>query len=191
MLKLILGFGMAAALPVASLAASPAKTVEAVVVEGSGSHIGTVLLHEAPSGVLMVLKIKGMSPGWHGMHFHQTGDCTDGFKKAGGHILRTRDAHGAHDGHDGSSHSAGHLASGLLNEKTNDAGALPNIYVSSDGTAAVEILTTFVSFGGQGDRPALLDADGSSLIIHEGPEDQTGTKDTVGKRSACAAIRGK
>jgi Cu-Zn family superoxide dismutase len=164
----------------------PADGVEAAVVKADGTAIGTVRVREAPTGVLMVIETKGLVPGWHGMHFHQTGECSDGFKKAGGHILNTAAAD--HD-HGGASATAPHLASGLLNDKANDAGALPNIHVAEDRTAAAEMLSTFVSMDGREGRPALLDGDGASLIIHEGPEDHTGSSDTVGKRVACAAIK--
>jgi Cu-Zn family superoxide dismutase len=189
MFRLILSVGMAAAIPVSALMAQVTRQVHAAVIDADGKRLGTAHLREGPTGVLMVLEVNGLSPGWHGMHFHQTGDCSAGFKNAGGHILRAASGHGDHAGHGGNAHAGGHLASGLLNEQTNDAGALPNIYVAPDRTASVETHTTFVSFHGRDGRPPLLDADGSSLIIHEGPEDQTGAKDTVGKRVACAAIR--
>jgi Cu-Zn family superoxide dismutase len=168
--------------------AAPVLEAEGRLVDVAGVEIGKVRLHEAPTGVLMIIEAKGLAPGWHGMHFHQTGSCTEGFKNAGGHIL-TGAAAGP-DHHHRAAHSAGseHLSSGLLNEKANDAGALPNLYAHGDGTALAEILSTFVSLGGRDERPALLDADGVSIIIHEGPEDQTGAKDTVGRRIVCAAI---
>lgn len=163
-------------------------SAEAVLLNLRGASIGNVRLHEAPKGVLMVLDAKGLAPGWHGMHFHETGDCSHQFKKAGGHILASvANPDHAHE-HPSSAAGNAHLASGLLNEDTNDAGALPNIYVSEEASVTVELFTPFVSLWGRDGRPALLDSDGASLIIHEGPEDQTGASDTVGKRVACAAI---
>lgn len=165
---------------------------QAALVDAKGTVIGNVRLFEGPSGVLLVLTARGMKPGWHGAHFHEVGDCSKGFQNAGGHILRPapgQSGHGPGHGHGPGSHGAGQLAFGLLNEKTNDAGALPNIHVARDGTVAVELYSMFVSLHGRGGRPALRDSNGSSLIIHEGPEDQTGVAPTVGGRAACAAIR--
>lgn len=199
MLNTLLYLGGLVLLPSASAGSDQAHhrnaqketSVDAVLVNLNGARVGKVRLHEAPKGVLMVLQAKGLAPGWHGMHFHQTGDCSAGFQNAGGHILSAAERNrGTGHSHD-HAHSSGasHLVGGLLNEGSNDAGALPNIFVTDDGLAAAEIFTSFVSLWGRDGRPALLDADGASLIIHEGPEDQTGASDTVGKRVACAVIR--
>lgn len=188
MRKLILLVATAGLLPLTGAAAQAVKAVQAPVVRSDGRVMGQVRLSEGPTGVLVVVTARGLKPGWHGAHFHEAGDCSNGFKKAGGHILRG--SSGGHaDGHGATAHGAGHPEYGLLNEKTNDAGALPNIYVGRDGTGAAEIYTTFVSLRGRGGRPALLDRNGSSLIIHEGPEDQNGIAATVGNRAACAAIK--
>jgi Cu-Zn family superoxide dismutase len=169
--------------------AAPPMEAEGVLVDLTGARIGSVRLHEAPKGVLMTIEAKGLAPGWHGMHFHQTGSCADGFKNAGGHILAGAAAGGSgHDHHDGGPAGPAHLASGLLSERSNDAGALPNLHATSDGSAAAEVFSTFVSLTGRDGRPALLDRDGVSVIVHEGPEDQTGATDTVGRRIACAAV---
>jgi Cu-Zn family superoxide dismutase len=174
---------------VAGAAAASRIEAQGALVDPTGARIGAVHLHEAPKGVLMTIEAKGLTPGWHGMHFHQTGSCTDGFKNAGGHILAAAAAGGSeHQHHDAHSGGSAHLASGLLSEKSNDAGALPNLYATSDGTAVAEVFSTFVSLTGRDGRPALLDRDGVSVIIHEGPEDQTGATDTVGRRIACAAV---
>ncbi len=184
----ILMMATAGLLPLTSAGAQSVKPSQAAVVDGKGKAIGSVRLHEGPTGVLLVLNVRGMKPGWHGAHFHEVGDCSNGFKNAGGHILRASSGRGG-AGHGEGAHGAGHLAFGLLNEKTNDAGALPNIHVAADGTAAVELYTTFVSLRSRGRRPALRDPNGSSLIIHAGPEDQAGVAATVGDRVACAAIK--
>jgi Cu/Zn superoxide dismutase len=73
------------------------------------------------------------------MHFHEKADCSDAaFKNAGGHV-----------------HAKTPVTHGLLNTDANDAGDLPNLYVSADGTATVELYSTLVSMKGEGGRPAL------------------------------------
>ena len=70
-----------------------------------------------------------------------------------------------------------------------DAGDLPNLYVAADGTAMAEFFTTSVSLAGAGDLPALLDADGSAVIIHELPDDhRTQPIGGAGGRIACGII---
>ena len=51
-----------------------------------------------------------------------------------------------------------------------DNGDLPNLFAAADGTAKAEFFTTLVSVSG-GEMPALLDEDGSAVIIHENPDD--------------------
>jgi superoxide dismutase, Cu-Zn family len=115
-----------------------------------------------------------LPPGWHGMHFHEKGDCSDpGFKNAGAHV-----------------HTKTPVVHGLLNSDENDSGDLPNLYVAPDGTATVELYSTFVSLKGEGGRPALLDADGSALVVHASPDDYKSQPiGGAGARIACAVIQ--
>ncbi|MEG9435130.1 superoxide dismutase family protein [Edaphobacter sp. HDX4] len=123
-----------------------------------GASIGEVTVTRAPNGVLLRIETKGLPPGWHGMHFHERGDCSDsGFKNAGAHV-----------------HAKTPVVHGLLNADENGSGDLPNLYVAADGTATVEFDSSFVSMKGEGDRQALLDADGSALVVHTSPDDYKG-----------------
>ncbi|MGY8607045.1 superoxide dismutase family protein [Gluconobacter cerinus] len=71
----------------------------------------------------------------------------------------------------------------------NDSGDLPDIYASSDGTAKVEVYSTFVSLKGHDGLPALLDADGSSLVIHASADDyQSQPIGGSGLRVICGVI---
>ncbi|AEU36659.1 superoxide dismutase[Cu-Zn] [Granulicella mallensis] len=141
---------------------------------GSGSVLGKVTVTGTPRGVLLRIEAKGLTPGWHGMHFHEKGDCGDAmFKGAGAHV-----------------HAKTPVVHGLLNADANDAGDLPNLFVAADGTATVELYSTLVTLKGGDERPALLDADGSSLIIHANPDDyQSQPIGGAGGRVACAVIR--
>src|SRR5215472_17990183 len=121
----------------------------------NGQVIGQVTLAAAPNGVILRVEAKGLAPGWHGMHFHEKADCsTPGFKTAGGHI-----------------HAKTPVVHGMLNADFNDAGDLPNLYVNADGSATVELYSTLVTLNGSAARPALLDANGSALVIHANPDD--------------------
>lgn len=138
-----------------------------------GTAIGKVSVEEGAHGVLLRVTAQGLPPGWHGIHFHEKGTCSDtGFKASGSHV-----------------HTQKPIIHGLLNPQANDDGDLPNVYVASDGTLNAELFTSFVSLGGGGKRPALRDADGSALVIHANPDDYKSQPiGGAGDRIACAII---
>ncbi len=158
----------------AALAQTPDKTLSAKVVGPNAKDLGTMTLTDAPKGVLLRLELKGLPPGWHGMHFHEKGDCSDDkFMNAGAHV-----------------HAVTPVVHGFLKEDATDSGDLPNLYVAADGTATAELYSTYVSFKGEGGRPSLLDGDGSALIIHVNPDDYTTQPiGGAGARIACAVIK--
>lgn len=136
--------------------------------------IGTISVKETASGVLLRIDARGLPAGWHGMHFHEKGDCSDAaFKAAGAHV-----------------HSVKPVVHGFMVEGANDAGDLPNLYVDVKGKAVVELHSTLASLKGADGRPALLDTDGSALVIHANPDDYTTQPiGGAGDRIACAVIR--
>ena len=76
---------------------------------------------------------------------------------------------------------------GLRHPDGPDNGDLPNLYVAGDGTARADFYTTCVAV--QDGEPALLDADGSAVIIHENPDDHmTPPVGGAGGRIACGII---
>jgi superoxide dismutase, Cu-Zn family len=139
-----------------------------------GRVIGQVTVTAAPNGVVLRVQATGLAPGWHGMHFHEKADCSDpAFKGAGGHI-----------------HAKTPVVHGMLNAGFNDAGDLPNLYVNADGSVTVELYSTLLTLNRSGARPALLDADGSALVIHANPDDYKSQPiGGAGERIACAPIR--
>ena len=62
--------------------------------------------------------------------------------------------------------------------------------MGADGTANAEAFSALVSLGAGSDRPNLLDADGSALVIHASPDDHiTQPIGGAGARVGCAVIR--
>lgn len=157
-----------------SAAAADAPSATATLKAGDGKDLGTATLTQAPHGVLLRLELKGLTPGWHGLHFHEKGDCgTPDFKSAGAHV-----------------HSTASVVHGLLNPAGNDNGDLPNLFADDDGSATAEIYSPLVSLDGAGGRPALLDADGSAIVIHASPDDhQTQPIGGAGARIACGVVK--
>ena len=143
---------------------------------------GYVVMTDSPTGgVLMRIDLRGLSQGWHGIHLHQIGDCSDyanGFKASGGHVNPDNRAHG------------------LLNPDGPDRGDLPNIYADANGRATAEIFTKVVAlFPSEaaaaefGPHP-LIDEDGFAVIVHQNADDHmTQPIGGAGPRVACAAIR--
>ena len=108
------------------------------------------------------------------LHFHEKGDCgAPDFKSAGAHV-----------------HTTTAVVHGLLNPDGNDNGDLPNLFAAADGSATAELFSPLVSLNGAGGRPALLDADGSSIVIHASPDDyKTQPIGGAGARVACGVVK--
>jgi Cu-Zn family superoxide dismutase len=155
-------------------AQTPSTQKTAVLKNGAGATIGQVTLTDAPRGVLLRVEASGLAPGWHGIHFHEKGDCSDpAFKMAGGHV-----------------HQMSPTVHGLLNPQANDLGDLPNLYAGPDGKANAEFYSTFVAMHDGTARANLLDADGSAVVIHAKVDDlATQPIGGAGDRVACAVVK--
>ena len=157
----------------AAVVASVASAVDmakAEIISPDGTAIGNATFEQTPTGVLISVDVTGLSPGGHGIHLHSVGSCTPDFKTASGHINPDMVMHG------------------LRNPDGPDNGDLPNLYAAVDGTAQAEFFTTRVSISSR-DVPALLDEDGSSIIIHENPDDHmTQPIGGAGGRIGCGII---
>jgi Cu-Zn family superoxide dismutase len=155
----------------AAAAQSPA-VVQATIVNNDGKQIGTLSVQGGKSATVLRLAIGagGLAPGWHAMHFHAVGDCSDTAKF---------EASKAHVNHAGKKH-------GLLNPEGPDEGDLPNLYAGADGSANAEASTRTLLEGAQG----LRDGDGSALILHANADDhQSQPIGGAGARVGCAAIK--
>jgi|CXWL01.1.fsa_nt_gi Cu-Zn family superoxide dismutase len=158
-------------------AQTPPRTAWLVGLDGRAA--GQATLTETPAGVLIRLEFsdRGLPSGWHGLHLHQHGDCSDfaaGFQAAGGHIAAVR----------GSQH-------GIMNTHGPEAGDLPNLLASPAGAFGAEVLAPQVTLGAirQGNRLPLMDDDGAALVIHANPDDHVSQPiGAAGARIACAAF---
>ena len=157
-----------AALFASTTALAQPATTTAELRNSNGQTVGSVYLTPAPKGVVMRVEAKGLSPGWHGLHFHAVGDCSKSdFTSAGGHT-----------------HGGGTAVHGLLNPKANETGDLPNIHAGTDGEAKAEVFTSLTTLA------ALKDKDGSAVVIHANPDDHLAQPiGGAGPRVACAVVR--
>lgn len=165
-----------AGLAATALLAAPAfaqmtNAPRTVALKGAGgADLGTAVVTMGPSGVLIHIDAKGLTPGWHGVHLHEKGDCSAAdFTSAGAHMnsMPTKKPHG------------------LLNvDGGPDFGDLPNLYVAADGTAHAEAFTQLTRFAD------LTDADGSAIVIHASPDDhRTQPIGGAGARVGCGVIK--
>lgn len=147
--------------------------IEREILTPDGAKLGTLALKTLKNGTTQVtVTVKNISPGVHAMHFHETGLCEGpDFKSAGGHYNPEQMDHGM--------------------EMPNGphAGDMMNITVGADSTASFSVVNKRVSIDGQNNLPALLDEDGSALILHEKADDYTSQPSgAAGARIGCALI---
>ncbi|NKB25631.1 MAG: superoxide dismutase family protein [Kiritimatiellae bacterium] len=124
---------------------------------------GVVQFTEVPGGVLITAQLSGLSPGKHGFHIHEYGDCSgaDG-KTAGGHF----NPHGKH--HSGPNKPERHV------------GDLGNILADKEGNATYTRVDTHVTI------ESII---GKSLIVHAKEDDLTSQPTgAAGPRVACGVI---
>jgi Cu-Zn family superoxide dismutase len=145
-----------------SLSARAAESTTVDIKDGTGASIGSAKLSETKKkGVEIKLDVKGLSPGKHGMHLHETGKCEGpDFKSAGGHLNP-----------DGKEH-------GLKNPKGSHEGDMPVITADKDGKAKETVDAPFAK---------LADLHGKALVIHAQEDDQM-TMASSGGRVACGLI---
>ncbi|MEJ2195815.1 MAG: superoxide dismutase family protein [Ignavibacteriaceae bacterium] len=128
--------------------------------------MGTVTFSQKADGMLIIADVKGLSPGKHGFHIHEYGDCSqpDG-KSAGGHFNPTSKNHGG------------------PNSEDRHVGDLGNLIAKDDGTAYYEWTDKLLSFSGP---KSIL---GRAIIVHADEDDlisqPTGN---AGARIACGVI---
>ena len=160
----------AAALSMTAATAQDAQTMTPGAVarlqDREGNEIGSAAFYETASGrTYVVIQATGIPEGIHGVHVHETGDCSaDDFTSAGGHL-------------------AGEMQHGILVDGGPHPGDLPNAHVENDGVLAMEAFKT--------DLPLdmMFDSDGSAFIIHAGADDYTSQPSGAsGDRIACGVI---
>jgi Cu-Zn family superoxide dismutase len=146
------------------------EKVTGEIKDKDGKSLGTAEIMATSAGALIKLKLAGLPPGPHAIHFHETGKC-DGDLSSAGAIYNPL----------GATH-------GLLSEEGPMAGDLTNIYADATGQVEAELLSPFVSLSKDAEE-SIFDADGAALVIFEKADDhQTDPEGGAGARIACGAM---
>ncbi len=151
---------------------SPVNSTSTDLLNTKGEKIGTATLTQTAEGVKVAIEASGLTPGKHGIHFHEIGICeAPEFKSAGEHFNPKLKEHG------------------LLNPHGPHAGDMPNLVVGKDGKVNTEMLTSNVTLE-MGKLNSLIKPGGIALVIHESEDDQlSNPSGNSGSRVACGAIK--
>ncbi len=156
--------------------ASPAgagMTLEVPLVDAAGDAVGLATFTEGDDGVSIRVLVEGFTPGQHGWHLHEFGNCdgstTEPFSSAGGHWNPTDMEHGAPDA------------------DPHHVGDFGNFEVTADGLAEATITSSDFTLG-EGPT-SVFDEDGTAIILHAGEDDlKTQPSGDSGARFACGVV---
>lgn len=157
---------MVALAVVSAQAQSVTKAVAALSPTKGNSVSGTVTFTKVEGGVKVVADVTGLTPGQHGFHIHEFGDCSaPDATSAGGHF------------------NPGHMQHGAPDAASHHAGDLGNLEADASGKAHYELVDPTLSLNG----PESIV--GHGVIVHEKADDmKTQPTGNAGGRVACGAI---
>jgi Cu-Zn family superoxide dismutase len=133
--------------------------------QGNKVH-GTVTFTKVSSGVRVVADIYDLTPGPHGFHIHEKGDCSaPDASSAGGHFNPAGMPHGG---------------PGSVRRHSGDFG---NLVADSEGHARIKFIDPLLTFQG----PSTIV--GHAVVVHEKADDMiTQPTGNAGARLACGVI---
>ncbi|MDT3671050.1 MAG: superoxide dismutase family protein [Aromatoleum sp.] len=146
-------------------------TAEASLAPTQGNKTaGKVSFTQADGGVRIEAHVTGLTPGGHGFHLHEKGDCSaPDATSAGGHFNPTKKAHGHPD------------------KGEHHLGDLPMLEADAKGEATLTTVVKGVSIG-EGENGIV----GRAVIVHAAPDDyKTQPTGNSGGRVACGVIQAK
>lgn len=153
----------------ADVAGAPVEA-RTVLRNQDGQEVGEAIITQNGEGVVVAINARNLPPGERGLHIHEIGQCDPpAHQGAGSHF--NPEARAQH---------------GLDSPEGGHAGDMRNVEVRSDGTVQATLPNDQVTLR-PGVPNSLLDADGSTVILHENRDDHTPDAVT-GARIACGVI---
>jgi len=165
-MRAILILTAAAALTACETAREPVGGAPMPLIDSAGRQIGTVVAWQTTGGISFRVSASGLPHGLHGIHVHPIGRCDPpDFASAGTHWNPAGKQHG------------------LNNPNGPHAGDLPNVEVAANGVLSQTVVLPNATMA------QLLDADGSSIMIHANADDYVSQPaGNSGPKIACAII---
>jgi len=157
--------------PAAGDPAAGGATAAAELKSASKSKVtGTVTFTEKDGKVEMAVDLQGLTPGEHGFHIHEKGDCSaPDAKSAGDHFNPDKKDHGAPDA------------------PAHHAGDFGNLTAGDDGTVKTSMSVDFITLA-DGPNSAV----GKAVIVHEKADDlKSQPAGNAGARVACGIVEKK
>lgn len=142
------------------------KAVCVLMPKENGNVHGVVTFEATEGGIKVVADVSGLTPGKHGFHIHEFGDCSSSdYKSAGSHLRAPDEVHAG------------------PNDPNRHIGDMGNLVADAKGNAHLALVDNKLSLTGPN---SIL---GRAIIIHEGEDDLT-TQPTgnAGGRAACGTI---
>jgi Cu-Zn family superoxide dismutase len=148
---------------------SAAKT-KVELKDAQGKSVGTAVISQKGPGVVLDVRLHGLPPGVHAIHFHQNPKCeAPDFKSAGPHFNPEGKKHG------------------LENPDGHHAGDMLNFTVDAKGKAKTKLEDKDVTLA-EGSH-SLFSNGGTALMIHAKADDmKTDPSGNSGDRIACGVI---
>jgi Cu-Zn family superoxide dismutase len=142
------------------------KAICVLMPAGDDNVHGLVTFEQTDDGMVVTADVTGLTPGKHGFHIHEYGDCSSpDFKSAGSHLMAPGEVHA------GPENPNRHI------------GDMGNLVADASGKAHLTLVDDKLSFTGP---YSIL---GRAIIVHAGADDLT-TQPTgnAGGRVACGTI---
>lgn len=164
-----IALGLFVALLLAALPSAAETKTKVEMKDGQGKSVGEIIIRNHGPGVALYIRVHGLTPGEHAIHFHQEPKCEGpDFKSAGGHFNPEGKKHG------------------FDNPEGHHAGDIKNFTVGADGTAKTEVNDPEVTLK---PGPHSLLTNGAAVVIHAKADDyKTDPSGNSGERIACGAV---
>ena len=144
-------------------------SVDVSMINAEKDKIGQIKILEVTDGVELQIELEGLTPGVHGIHFHEKGICeAPDFVTAGAHL------------------NPEGIEQGLMNPEGAHLGDLPNIEVDEHGKVSTRLKSSATL---KNHEDTLLTVDGTAIVIHANADDGISQPaGDAGERIACGIV---